>query len=247
MHKTELEVQTMKKKLREREIVKSVEVKKIIAIELSTVPENTGQASQRDFERRSIFANKFTKTVKAALKESKPKNVEMEEKKEALRVINKSNFESESFAVFGRCIVNLGRGDSFGEASLISGKPRAASVIAREKCEMVLIEKADYDSIVANCNVIFDPSKKNKLIFCKYFLKIASFCDLFDFTQIHHSHNLLQFYLPFSQIIGFHLNQLKLTSYLILYLLFYLQLYYSCHYKEFLILDHGFPNQFILC
>jgi small-conductance mechanosensitive channel/CRP-like cAMP-binding protein len=50
----------------------------------------------------------------------------------------------------GRLVAHLGPGDIFGEMSLLTGEPRAASVIADSETEVVTITKADFSSIISS-------------------------------------------------------------------------------------------------
>lgn len=43
---------------------------------------------------------------------------------------------------------NLGEGDFFGEVSLLTGKPRTATVIATSVCDFLELTRADYESII---------------------------------------------------------------------------------------------------
>ena len=114
--------------------------------EMETIPFVTNH------EQVSFCKNGFTRTVETALKESFPSsNIDN-------RFLNIGKLkESESFAIYGKCVANLGRGDSFGEANIISGNPRGASVIPREDVELVVVSKGDYENIIKNCSVVFDP------------------------------------------------------------------------------------------
>jgi CRP-like cAMP-binding protein len=54
----------------------------------------------------------------------------------------------------------LRQGDSFGELGLISGQPRAASVLCREHCHLAVLQKSDYQIILED---VQSHQLKNKL------------------------------------------------------------------------------------
>ena len=56
--------------------------------------------------------------------------------------------QREDCSPFGVLINVMKKGDVFGEASLQTGRPHGTSVVAREKSELLRIDKADYDAIL---------------------------------------------------------------------------------------------------
>ena len=55
-----------------------------------------------------------------------------------------------------REITTLGNGDFFGEMSLLSGKPRTASIKAIEDTEVLIIHKEHFKELIKNNKSIFD-------------------------------------------------------------------------------------------
>lgn len=67
--------------------------------------------------------------------------------------------------IFGRCVVRLSEGASFGEASILSDLPRTATCICSEATELMIIYREDYLKVFGNhkVNMVSDPNKVVKI------------------------------------------------------------------------------------
>lgn len=64
---------------------------------------------------------------------------------------------------YGHAVATLLTGDSFGSESLISGKPRAATIVCRQDTHLMCVSRNDYLSIAAN-SLVFDPASSAELL-----------------------------------------------------------------------------------
>ena len=71
----------------------------------------------------------------------------MKQQEERRKVRRKSVYTDPS-AIYGPRVAILASGQSFGELALINSAPRAATILAQEASEMLLIMKQDYESVL---------------------------------------------------------------------------------------------------
>ncbi len=49
---------------------------------------------------------------------------------------------------YGKVILEMQTGDFFGEKALIENKPRALTVLAKSDCDLMVLEKKDFDIVI---------------------------------------------------------------------------------------------------
>jgi Na+:H+ antiporter len=121
------------------------------------VPLDLGLRTEQLIPRLELFRDLNAAEIKALARLFKPRLAVPEEK-----IVRKGQRGMHAFFIssgavevlLGEKTVRLGRGEFFGEMALLSGRPRAADVIALGYCQLLVLSAADFHKFLKNNPVV---------------------------------------------------------------------------------------------